>query len=96
MTHIRIAGNTDGPALLLLTSKGYALSLRYENPATDVYTTVWEAEKDGNGFSATSPVELLGLVALGEGRGENWKTRPGEPDLLKAFQESAAKDRSDA
>jgi hypothetical protein len=92
--NIRIAGNTYVPALLALRVKGYRLRLSYtkidnENDPRHPYSADWEAEKDGASFSATTPVELLGLVALWETRGENWKPLPGEGKIWDELSESA-------
>ena len=41
----------------------------------------YEAEKNGRVFSATNAEELLGIVAMWEVRGDNWQTRPDEPNV---------------
>ena len=91
---IRIAGNTEIPALLALRAKGYRVWLEYmkvEDPKNPwhPYTPDYQAEKDGAYFSATTPVELLGLVAMWETRGDDWKFKRGEPDILNELMESA-------
>jgi hypothetical protein len=91
---IRIAGNTTLPALLALRAKGYRVWLEYmkvEDPGSPwhPYMPDYQAEKDGGYFSATSPVELLGLVAMWETRGDNWKFQKGEPDILDELTDSA-------
>ena len=83
---LRIAGNTENPALLALKAKGYELSLEYfkENDKNSPWypeIPYWEAYKGNRRFSATSPVELLGLVALWETRGDKWQTAKGELQL---------------
>ena len=80
---IRIAGNTSIPALLALRAKGYRLRLDYlrisgPEVANPDYQLDYQAECEGAYFSATSPEELLGLVAMWEVRGDNWKLKPGE------------------
>jgi hypothetical protein len=65
------AGNTEVPAYLVLISKGY-----------DVSTTgghdLWLAQKGENSFSASGLIELLGLVAMAESRGANWRATDQE------------------
>ena len=72
-TKIRAAGNTAAPALYALHAKGYAVTLSYGRDDADGYTAEYEAEKDGCLFSATTPEELLGLVAMWEVRGDDWR-----------------------
>jgi hypothetical protein len=91
---IRIAGNTEMPALLALRAKGYRVWLEYmkvDNPKNPwhPYMPDYQAEKAGAYFSATTPLELLGLVAMWETRGDDWKFRRGEPDILDELMESA-------
>lgn len=80
MATIRIAGNTENPCLLALRAKGYRLTLWYHLEGE--YRSNYDAEKEGNRFSATSAQELLGLVAMWEVRGDDWKTKPNEPDVF--------------
>jgi hypothetical protein len=76
---ISIAGNTAGPALFALKAKGYAIALSYrrqDDPDGSVgYTAEYAAEKDRRVFCANSPEELLGLVAMWEVRGDDWRRR---------------------
>ena len=74
---IRIAGNTSGPCVHALLSKGYKVTLEYvkvENPDDPWYPfqPYWDAEKGRTRFSAVSPEELLGLIAMWEMRGNDW------------------------
>ncbi len=71
---ITAAGNTEVPAYLVLIAKGYEVS----NPAGDL----WLAQKGQNSFSAGRPLELLGLVAMAESRGVNWRATDQE---IEAF-----------
>jgi len=74
---IRIAGNTQPRSLMALHKKGYEVrnwcvcSVDKNNKET--YEHAYEAFKDDRLFSATTPVELLGLVALWETRGDSWR-----------------------
>ena len=91
---IRIAGNTEIPALLTLCAKGYRVWLEYiqvvdPNSPWHPYMPDYQAEKEEAYFSATTPVELLGLVAMWETRGDNWRFMPGEPNILDELMESA-------
>jgi len=91
---IRIAGNIRQPALLALKTKGYKLKLEYtktkdKNDLWYPYLPDWEAEKDGCIFSATTPVELLGLVSMWETRGDDWQPGKEEPNLYEELISSA-------
>lgn len=91
---IRIAGNTEIPALLTLRAKGFRVWLEYDkvdDPANPwhPYMPNYQAEKDGAYFSATTAVELLGLVAMWEVRGDDWRFKSDEPDILDELLESA-------
>ena len=91
---IRIAGNTEIPALLALRAKGFRAWLEYSkvnDPANPwhPYMPDYQAEKDGAYFSATTAVELLGLVAMWETRGDDWRFKRDEPDILDELMESA-------
>jgi len=68
---ITAAGNTEVPCYLVLIAKGYQITHRAADGA-------WLAEKHGNAFSAGGPLELLGLVAMAETRGSNWRARDEE------------------
>ncbi|MHB1559980.1 MAG: hypothetical protein ACYC61_21220 [Isosphaeraceae bacterium] len=83
---IRIAGNTGIPALLALRARGYRLRLDYlrlgsPDDADPEYQLDYQAEGEGGYFSATTPEELLGLVAMWEVRGDDWRAKPGETDI---------------
>jgi hypothetical protein len=64
---ITATGNTEVPAYLVLIAKGYQVS------PTGGQSVLWLAQKDQNSFSADGMLELLGLVALAESRGLNWR-----------------------
>jgi hypothetical protein len=73
-------------AILTLRDKGYRVWWEAsERPAADD----WWAEKEGREFIATNPLALLGLVALWESRGEEWRQKPGEPNLLSRLKKGA-------
>ena len=80
---IRIAGNTGLPCLLALRAKGYRVWRDYHRlggpeVANPDYQLDYQAECEGGYFSATTPEELLGLVAMWEVRGDDWRLKPGE------------------
>lgn len=86
---IRIAGNTENPCLLALRAKGYKLTLWFTRDRAGDYQQDYDAEKDGRLFSATTPAELLGLVAMWEVRGDDWQTRAGEPYIYDELYPSS-------
>ena len=91
---IRIAGNTEIPALLALRAKGYRVWLEYskvddpKNP-WHPYMPDYQAQSEFGYFSATTAVELLGLVAMWETRGDDWKFKKEEPDILYELMDAA-------
>ncbi len=90
---LRSAGDTDNPCLLVLRSKGYELTLSFTKDRQGDYRQEIDAEKDGRLFSATTPAELLGLVAMWETRGDDWKPKPHEPVVFdELYPPSAAYD----
>lgn len=82
---LRIAGNTQNPVLIILKDKGYRLWAEEHNDES----LSWNADQNGRLFSATDPVELLGLVTLWEVRGNDWQSKENEPDLCKALLDAA-------
>ena len=91
---IRTAGNTWVPALLALRAKGYRIWLEYTK-IDDVkhlyypYMPDYQAEKDGAYFSATTSVELLGIVAMWETRGDDWRLKKGEMEIADELMDAA-------
>ncbi len=95
---IRIAGNTTLPTLLAIQAKGYKLNSFYTKTGKkllgskniDKLQSTYEAEKDGCRFSANDPEELLGLIAMWEIRGDDWKYDPDlEDNIYSELIESA-------
>ncbi len=74
---------TYDPALLVLGAKGYSVRLE----AREDHHAYWHAAKEGHRFAATNPVELLGVVALWEARGENWPRQQGEASVYEELLE---------
>lgn len=78
------AGNVEVPAYLALLEKGYQVS--WDDGDDQQF---WFAAKDGHEFIGDGPLELLGLVALYETRGENWPaTNQQIDDFLKSTNQS--------
>ena len=83
LTQFHDVGNV---AILTLREKGYRVWWEAsERSAADD----WWAEKEGREFIATNPLTLLGLVALWESRGDEWRKKRGEPDLLGQLKQGA-------
>lgn len=79
---IRIAGNTLIPCLQAIKAKGYSIRHYYLGDGPNDWDhPQWDAEKDNRSFSATSPAELLGLIAMWEVRGDDWHIKNGESAL---------------
>lgn len=86
---IRIAGNTQNPCLLALRAKGYKLTLSFTKTKDGDYQQDIDAEKEGRRFSATTAAELLGLVAMWEVRGDDWRSRSAEVDVFDELYPSS-------
>jgi hypothetical protein len=87
---IRIAGNTSIPCLQAIAAKGYTVTHYFlDSKPGDWEHPQWDAEKDGRSFSATGLEELLGLIAMWEVRGDNWRLKPGEAELYDRLVEAA-------
>ncbi|KQV49020.1 hypothetical protein [Massilia sp. Root335] len=70
------AGNTEVPAYLVRSQKGYTVSGSQRTSGSQS----WYAEKDDLCFQADSLIEVLGLVCMYEIRGVNWATTDPEID----------------
>ena len=83
LSEVHDVGNV---AIITLRDRGYCVWWEAsERPSADD----WWARKEGRTFVATSPLALLGLVALWESRGDEWQKKPGEPDLLTQLKQEA-------
>lgn len=71
---VAMAGNTLAPAYSVLLKKGYTIERHPDLPGACV------ASKDGYSFLADNPLELLGLIAMIEVRGEAWQASNREVD----------------
>ena len=80
---IASAGNTIVPAYLLIREKGYAVRKSAHANAEET----WYAEKGDVQLIAEDPLTLLGLVALYEARGGDWKAKDEEIEaFVRKFQ----------
>jgi len=86
---IRIAGNTENPCLLALRAKGYKLTLSFTKNREGDYRQDIDADLNGRTFSATTPAELLGLVAMWEVRGDDWRSKECEPFVFDELYPSS-------
>jgi hypothetical protein len=79
---IASAGNTGNHALDVLHAKGYSVVV-YPDASDNGLNRYW-ATKDGRDFIAPDPVEVLGLVALWEQFGDDWRDQrvPSHHDAL--------------
>jgi hypothetical protein len=93
--NIASAGNTSYPALMAVCKKGYAVQLSYtrtEDPSNLTrpdYHSHWSANKDGAWFHADNPLELLGLIAMWEVRGDNWRMTEADRPIMEAIDAAA-------
>ena len=71
------AGNLLTPAYLTLLAKGFAVRSEGE---------LMIAEKGADLFLAYDPIELLGVIAVAEVRGEDWQASDEEiKDFMERF-----------
>ncbi len=71
---IAIAGNTETPAYLTIKSLGFKVSCEPQENEEEW----WIAENEHFKFVATNLVELLGLIAMRQQRGIEWKASDKE------------------
>jgi len=83
MIKIASAGNSDTAAFATLVAMGY--SVRIEKNS-DEKTGRFVANKAGSEFIGDTPLETLGLIAMFEVRGANWKPTAGEADALAELE----------
>ena len=78
---LAIAGNVVVPAVLLLEERGFAV-VRQDDASGEV----WSAKRGSTELSAQDPVQLLGLAAIVDGRGENWSATDLQiHDVMRRF-----------
>jgi len=83
------SGDTSNPCSLALITKGYKLSLLFIRSNDGKLRGEYSAEKDGHTFTAENVEELLGLVAMWETRGPDWKSKTGEPFVYEILYSEA-------
>lgn len=86
MTKIASAGNSDTAAFAVLLSKGYTVQIRKKSDGKDGW---FVAQKDGSEFIGDTPLETLGLIAMFEFRGEDWKPTDQEVVAITELEEAA-------
>ena len=86
MVKIASAGNSDTVCYGALIQKGYSVSIIVNSSGR---TGQYKAEKDQMIFIGDSPIETLGLVALYELRGEDWRNTQEEFDAFIALENEA-------
>lgn len=77
------AANTLIPAYLALLQRGLSVS-RHPSLVTESEEEYWVAENADCRFIAEDPLMLLGLVALRETRGADWKASDEEIERFLA------------
>ena len=75
---IRIAGNTEIPTLAAIRQRGYQIECWGQDDGAGGCDIQYDATKGDCSFSATSPEELLGLIAMWETRGDDWQAKTQE------------------
>ena len=88
---IRIAGNTYIPCFYAIKAKGYKVEVSYVKGENGEYNADWLALKNDRKFSATTPMELLGLIAMWEVRGDNWHANDNELKEYDKVDDNAPK-----
>lgn len=89
---IRSAGNTGTKCLMTIRQKGYKIRIYYieKDEQQADYISFFEAKKNGHYFSAINAEELLGLIAMWEVRGDNWReVTEEEMQFCESLQEDA-------
>jgi hypothetical protein len=78
---ISAAGNTEAPAVLVLSQAGFEVSTNASHDDEQ-----WIATRHDLTLVAASPLELLGLFMMRKERGLAWKASDDEiEDFLKKF-----------
>ena len=85
MARISSAGNSDTAAFAVLWEQGYELTVIAGSNSSDALLV---ATKDDHTFSGYTPLEVLGLVAMFQARGENWKPTDEEVERRTKFEEN--------
>ena len=83
---IATAGNSDTADFCALLSKGCTLSVKLKS---DKKTGWYIAKLGANEFIGNSPIETLGLIAMFEQRGDDWKPTNKEVEEFTEFEVQA-------
>ena len=75
------AANVEVPAYLEIARRGYQVTKKSGPAVSDA----WVAHNRLHTFEGDSPIQLLGLIAIQEGRGEEWQATDKE---IEAFLQS--------
>ena len=86
----------QNPSLITLREKGYEIGMygpTYDDgeEPKEEHMGNWWANKDSHEFVAGTPLELLGLVALWEARGDDW-CRDNDPDIYSKILDETSTD----
>ena len=87
--HLHTAANTAVPCLHALIAKGYTVSHYFLDLGGEEKRPQWSAEKDGRLFTAEGLEEVLGLVAMWEVRGDDWRLKDGEYERFEELLQAA-------
>ncbi len=74
------AANLEVPAYLEISKRGYDVTRRSDS----INGEVWSAHHGSSILEAESPIQLLGLIALIEARGEDCHSTDDETELFLA------------
>ena len=82
---IAAAGNTEVPTYLAIIALGFEISKIHE-AKSDSDNEIWIAENSEFHFQAPGILELLGLIAMRQSRGQNWRAQDQEiEDFIAKF-----------
>lgn len=79
---IGVAPNTENPCMLVLRARGYTLRQWFVRDKEGEHDQHFEAIKEGRRFVGESGEEVLGLIAMWEVRGDDWRTTDDEPEIV--------------
>jgi hypothetical protein len=87
--YLHTAGNTPIPCLQALVAKGYTVTHYFLDLGGEQKRPQWAAEKDSRLFIAERLEEVLGLVAMWDVRGDDWRLQEGEEALYETLVQAA-------
>jgi hypothetical protein len=89
--YLHTAANTPIPCLQALVAKGYTVTHYFMDLGGAQKRPQWAAEKEGRLFTAERLEEVLGLIAMWEVRGDDWRLQEGEDALYEQLVREAPK-----